>query len=283
MQRRSLPMFENITIGQYYPTDSFIHRLDPRTKIVFTAAYIVMLFVINNFWGYLAAGILLVVMLVTSKIPIRYVFKGLKGILFIILLTVVLNMFMTQGDVIWSWGFLQITRQGVSTAVMMAVRLIFLVVGTSLMTLTTSPIDLTDGMEACMNVLPGIRHYAHELAMMMSIALRFIPTLLDETQKIMKAQKARGAQLDTGGLVQRAKALVPILVPLFVSAFRRADELAIAMEARCYRGGQGRTRLKQLAYERRDVITYTAMFIMIAVLWGSRYFPLDVLPSWLHA
>ncbi|MGI6109260.1 MAG: energy-coupling factor transporter transmembrane component T family protein [Eubacteriaceae bacterium] len=276
-------MFENITIGQYYPTDSFIHRLDPRTKIVFTAAYIVMLFVINNFWGYLAAGILLVVMLVTSKIPIRYVFKGLKGILFIILLTVVLNMFMTQGDVIWSWGFLQITRQGVSTAVMMAVRLIFLVVGTSLMTLTTSPIDLTDGMEACMNVLPGIRHYAHELAMMMSIALRFIPTLLDETQKIMKAQKARGAQLDTGGLVQRAKALVPILVPLFVSAFRRADELAIAMEARCYRGGQGRTRLKQLAYERRDVITYTAMFIMIAVLWGSRYFPLDVLPSWLHA
>lgn len=276
-------MFENITIGQYYPTDSFIHRLDPRTKIVFTAAYIVMLFVINNFWGYLAAGILLVVMLVTSKIPIRYVFKGLKGILFIILLTVVLNMFMTQGDVIWSLGFLQITRQGVSTAVMMAVRLIFLVVGTSLMTLTTSPIDLTDGMEACMNVLPGIRHYAHELAMMMSIALRFIPTLLDETQKIMKAQKARGAQLDTGGLVQRAKALVPILVPLFVSAFRRADELAIAMEARCYRGGQGRTRLKQLAYERRDVITYTAMFIMIAVLWGSRYFPLDVLPSWLHA
>ena len=275
-------MFENITIGQYYPTDSFIHRLDPRTKIVFTAAYIVMLFVINNFWGYLAAGVLLVVMLVTSKIPVRYVFKGLKGIIFIIVLTVILNMFMTQGDVIWSWGFLQITKQGVDTAVKMAIRLVFLVVGTSLMTLTTSPIDLTDGMEACMNVMPGIRKYAHELAMMMSIALRFIPTLLDETQKIMKAQKARGAQLDTGGLIQRAKALVPILVPLFVSAFRRADELAVAMEARCYRGGKGRTRLKQLVYERRDVITYTAIFIMIAVLWGSRYFPLDVLPTWLR-
>ena len=263
-------MFENITIGQYYPTDSFIHRLDPRTKIVFTAAYIVMLFVINNFWGYLAAGVLLVVMLVTSKIPVRYVFKGLKGIIFIIVLTVILNMFMTQGDVIWSWGFLQITKQGVDTAVKMAIRLVFLVVGTSLMTLTTSPIDLTDGMEACMNVMPGIRKYAHELAMMMSIALRFIPTLLDETQKIMKAQKARGAQLDTGGLIQRAKALVPILVPLFVSAFRRADELAVAMEARCYRGGEGRTKMKPLVYRKQDYMGYGFLvaYLVAAVLIG---------------
>lgn len=275
-------MFENITIGQYYPTDSVIHKLDPRTKIIFTLVYIIMLFVIDNVWGYLLAFAMLIVMLSTSKIPIRYVFKGLKGIIFIILLTVILNCFMTPGDVIWSWGFMQITKQGLSTAVMMAIRLVFLVIGTSLMTLTTSPIDLTDGMESCMRYVPFVRRYAHELAMMMSIALRFIPTLMDETQKIMKAQKARGAQLDTGNIIQRAKALIPILVPLFVSAFRRADELAIAMEARCYRGGEGRTRLNALSYQKRDFIVYGVMAAMIGLMIFSKFVPTDFLPAWLQ-
>lgn len=275
-------MFENITIGQYYPTDSVIHKLDPRTKIIFTLVYIILLFVIDNVWGYLLAFAMLIVMLSVSKIPIRYVFKGLKGIIFIILLTVILNCFMTPGDVIWSWGFMQITRQGLSTAVMMAIRLVFLVIGTSLMTLTTSPIDLTDGMESCMRYVPFVRRYAHELAMMMSIALRFIPTLMDETQKIMKAQKARGAQLDTGNIMQRAKALIPILVPLFVSAFRRADELAVAMEARCYRGGEGRTRLNALSYQKRDFIVYGVMAAMIGLMIFSKFVPTDFLPAWLR-
>lgn len=275
-------MFENITIGQYYPTDSVIHKLDPRTKIIFTLVYIIMLFVIDNVWGYLLAFAMLIVMLSMSKIPIRYVFKGLKGIIFIILLTVILNCFMTPGDVIWSWGFMQITKQGLSTAIMMAIRLVFLVIGTSLMTLTTSPIDLTDGMESCMRYVPFVRRYAHELAMMMSIALRFIPTLMDETQKIMKAQKARGAQLDTGNIIQRAKALIPILVPLFVSAFRRADELAVAMEARCYRGGEGRTRLNALSYQKRDFIVYGVMAAMIGLMIFSKFVPTDFLPAWLQ-
>lgn len=274
-------MFENITIGQYYPTDSYIHKLDPRTKLAFTMAYIVMLFLINNFWGYLAAFVLLSYILIASKIPIQYTFKGLKGIILIIALTLVLNIFMTPGTVIWQWGFLQVTREGLHTAVYMAVRLVFLVVGTSIMTLTTSPIALTDGMESGLRYVPFVRNYAHELSMMMSIALRFIPTLMTETQKIMKAQKARGAQFDTGSLMDRARAMILILVPLFVSAFRRADELATAMEARCYRGGEGRTRLKQLVYTRNDKLVYLFMVVMIAGLWCTRYIPVSMLPAWL--
>lgn len=274
-------MFDNITIGQYYPTDSLIHRLDPRTKIIFTIVYIVLLFVIDNFWGYLIAAVLLFTMIRLSKIPIGYIFKGLKAIIIIILITIAFNIFLTPGDVLWRWGFVTVTKQGLSTAILMAVRLIFLVTGTSLMTLTTSPIDLTDGMEACANYIPFVRRYAHELSMMMSIALRFIPTLMDETDKIMKAQKARGAQLDSGNIIQRAQAMVPILVPLFVSSFRRADELAIAMEARCYRGGEGRTRLNKLMYERRDMIVYIVMFAMIGLMIYSKFIPVDMLPAWL--
>lgn len=266
-------MFENMTIGQYYPADSWIHRLDPRTKIFFTMVYIVMLFCIDNIWGYLAAFVILCYMLYASKIPLKYTFKGLKGILVIILITVALNVFMTPGKVIWHWGFMQITAEGIERAVAMAVRLCFLVIGTGLLTLTTSPIDLTDGLEFYLSHIPFVRRYAHELSMMMSIALRFIPTLMDETQKIMKAQKARGAQFDTGSLMQRAKAMVMILVPLFVSAFRRADELATAMEARCYRGGVGRTRMKQMVFRRGDRIVFVLTFVMIAVLWGTRYIP----------
>ncbi len=270
-------MFENVTIGQYYPTNSFIHQLDPRIKILFTIVYIVMLFIINNIWGYIAAFVILIIMLVTSKIPISYTLKGLKAIIFIILITVTLNMFMTPGRVIWHWNFMQITAEGVENAISMAVRLVFLVVGTSLLTLTTSPIDLTDGLEFYLRHIPFVKNYAHELSMMMSIALRFIPTLMDETQKIMKAQKARGGQFDTGNLIDRAKAMVMILVPLFVSAFRRADELATAMEARCYRGGVGRTKMKQMILKRNDHIVLFLTVVMIVVLTATRFIPAPVL------
>ena len=263
-------MFKDITIGQYYPTDSIIHRLDPRTKIIFTFAYIVMLFVVNNLWGYIAAFALLVGVIIASRIPLSYIVRGVKGLIFIILLTVILNLFMTPGTEIASLGPLHITMKGVKVAVFMAMRLIFLVVGTSIMTLTTSPIDLTDGMEFCMKGIPFVRRYAHELAMMMSIALRFIPTLMEETDRIMKAQKARGANFETGNIISRAKALIPILVPLFISAFRRADELATAMEARCYRGGENRTRMNQLKFAKRDGFAFAMMFVMIAVFILSR-------------
>lgn len=269
-------MFDNITIGQYYPTDSIIHKLDPRIKIAFTLVYIVMLFVIDNIWGYLFAFIILFSLIYASKIPVKYLFKGIKAIIFIIIITVALNMFLTPGEVIFKFYFVQITLQGVEMAVKMAVRLVFLVVGTSLLTLTTSPIDLTDGLEFYFRHIPFLKKYAHELSMMMSIALRFIPTLMDETSKIMKAQKARGAQFDTGNLIDRAKAMVMILVPLFVSAFRRADELATAMEARCYRGGVGRTKMKQMILTRDDKYAIVLTILMIIILWGSRYIPIPV-------
>ncbi len=266
-------MFENITIGQYYPVNSFVHNLDPRIKILFTFVYIIMLFFVDNVWGYMAALIILMIMIAVSKIPLGYTLRGIRAILVIILITVCLNIFMTPGTVIWSWGFLHITIEGIRTAVMMAVRLVFLVVGTSLLTLTTAPIDLTDGLEFYLSHIPFIKKYSHELSMMMSIALRFIPTLMDETQKIMKAQKARGAQFETGSLIERAKAMVMILVPLFVSACRRADELATAMEARCYRGGTGRTRMKQLVIQRNDKLTCVFMVVMVIVLYGTRFLP----------
>jgi len=257
-------MLKDVTIGQFYPTGSIIHKLDPRTKILFTTAFVVILFFINNLWGYLAAFLLLGVIILMSKIPVGYILRGIKGLVLIILLTVILNLFMTPGTIIASLGPLNITLEGAKIAIFMALRLIFLVMGTSIMTLTTSPIDLTDGMEWCMKFIPFVRRYAHELAMMMSIALRFIPTLMEETDRIMKAQKARGANFETGNIISRAKNLIPILVPLFISAFRRADELATAMEARCYRGGENRTRMKQLIFVRRDVVAFVVMFLMIA-------------------
>lgn len=269
-------MFKDITIGQFYPTDSAIHRLDPRTKIIFTLAYIILLFVVTNLWGYILAFAFLVYVIAVSRIPISYVVRGLKGLVLIILLTVILNMFMTPGTVIAQWGVLQLTAEGLRISIYMAMRLIFLVAGTSMMTLTTSPIDLTDGMEFCMKGLPFIRHYAHELAMMMSIALRFIPTLMEETDKIMKAQKARGADFETGNIIARAKALIPVLVPLFVSAFRRADELATAMEARCYRGGENRTRMNQLRFEKRDGIAFFVLALLTALLIASRFVTLPL-------
>ncbi|PHV71300.1 transporter [Sporanaerobium hydrogeniformans] len=250
-------MLRDITIGQYYPVDSPIHRMDPRAKILITFAYIIGLFFINHFIGYGFVVLCLYGTIQMSKVPIRYMLKGLRSILFILLFTVALNIFFTQGGrVLWSWGFLTITEQGLIIAAQMACRLILLIIGSSLLTLTTSPIQLTDGIENLLNPFRRIGVPAHEIAMMMSISLRFIPILLEETDKIMKAQMARGADFESGNIIRRAKAMIPIMVPLFISAFRRAEELAMAMEARCYRGGVGRTRLHSLHYEKVDYCAF---------------------------
>lgn len=263
-------MFKDITIGQYYPTGSYVHELDPRTKILVTFALIAGLFIINTFvpYAYIIAFILGVVYI--SKIPLGYVLKGLKPLRILIIFTFIINVFMSQGDIIWSFGPLNATREGIYKALFMAIRLMLLVVGTSILTLTTSPISLTDGIEQLLNPLKKIGVPAHELAMMMTIALRFIPTLLEETDKIMKAQMARGADFESGNIISRAKGLVPLLVPLFISAFRRADELAMAMEARCYRGGENRTKMKELKMDGRDIIALTVTVFLLAVLLAHR-------------
>ncbi len=259
-------MFKDITIGQYYPTGSCIHKLDPRTKIIITFALIIGLFIINTFipYVYIVAFILGVVYI--SKVPLGYILKGLKPLRILIIFTFLINVFMSQGDIIWSIGPLNATREGIYRAFFMAIRLILLVIGTSILTLTTSPISLTDGIEQLLNPLRKIGVPAHELAMMMTIALRFIPTLLEETDKIMKAQMARGADFESGNIISRAKGLVPLLVPLFISAFRRADELAMAMEARCYRGGENRTKMKELRMEGGDMVALIVTAFLLVVL-----------------
>jgi len=264
-------MLKDITIGQYIPGDTPVHNLDPRIKIIITFAFIAALFFINKFFGYLFVIGFMALAVALSKIPVRYLFKGLKPLIVIILLTVALNIFMTEGEVIYTIWKLKVTKEGLIQAGFMALRLIFLITGASLLTLTTSPISLTDGIEKLLNPLKRIGVPAHELAMMMTIALRFIPTLLEETDKIMKAQMARGADFETGNIISRAKAMVPLLVPLFISAFRRADELALAMEARCYRGGEKRTRMKQLVIESRDYIAIAVTVIFFAAVLWSRY------------
>ncbi|SBW07446.1 Energy-coupling factor transporter transmembrane protein EcfT [uncultured Eubacteriales bacterium] len=244
---------KDITLGQYFPGKTILHRLDPRTKLICTVAFIVALFLAKQLVGY---GILLATLgalVALSHIKLKVILKGLKPILFIIVFTGILNLFFTPGTAIWELGFLRLTAEGIWAAVFMVLRISMLIVCTFLLTYTTSPILLTDGLERLMNPLKKIRVPVHELSMMMSIALRFIPTLIEETDKIMSAQKARGADFETGNLVQKAKALIPLLVPLFISAFRRADELAIAMECRCYHGGEGRTRLRQLKYTGADI------------------------------
>lgn len=249
-------MIRDITIGQYYPTDSIVHRLDPRTKLVGTMAFIITLFLSDSIWGYVLATAALAAVIRLTKVPFRFIVRGLKAIVVLLLISVSFNLFLTDGEVLVKLGFLKITREGVETAAFMAVRLIYLVIGSSLMTLTTTPNELTDGMEKGLGFLKRFHMPVHEVSMMMSIALRFIPILIEETDKIMKAQMARGADFESGNLIQRAKAMVPLLVPLFISAFRRATDLAMAMEARCYRGGEGRTKMKPLRYEKRDRITY---------------------------
>ncbi|KAB3535504.1 energy-coupling factor transporter transmembrane protein EcfT [Alkaliphilus pronyensis] len=259
-------MLKDITIGQFYPTGSFIHELDPRTKILITFAYIVGLFIVSSFISYGIVALFVLGCIFVSKIPVKYMLKGLKPLRVIIIITFIINIFMTSGTIIYSLGPLNVTVEGLYQGTFMAFRLVFLVVGTSLLTLTTSPIALTDGIENLLNPLKPIGIPAHELAMMMTIALRFIPTLLEETDKIMKAQMARGADFESGNIINRAKSLVPLLVPLFISAFRRADELAMAMEARCYRGGDNRTRMKQLVIQKNDIISMAVMGMFIAIL-----------------
>lgn len=259
-------MLKDITIGQFFPGNSPIHRLDPRTKILLTLIYMVIVFFINNFYGYglLLAFLLLVVFL--AKLPLKYVIKGLKPLRIIIVITFLINLILTPGEnIILKFWIIKITEEALYQALFMGLRLIFLVIGTSLLTLTTSPISLTDGIELLLNPLRVIKFPAHELAMMMTIALRFIPTLLEETDKIMKAQMARGADFESGNMIQRAKALIPLLVPLFISAFRRAEELAMAMEARCYRGGKNRTRMKILKILAGDYIAF-GIITLLAVL-----------------
>ncbi len=252
-------MLRDITLGQYYQTESVIHKLDPRVKLTATICFIISLFVVKSWVGYLAAAVFLITMIKLSRVPFKFMVKGMKAIVFILLITVVFNLFLTPGETLVSVWKLRITREGVQIAVMMAVRLSFLIVGSSVMTLTTTPNSLTDGMEKMMRPLKLFKVPVHEVAMMMSIALRFIPILLEETDKIMKAQIARGADFESGNLVKKAKAMVPLLVPLFISAFRRANDLAMAMEARCYRGGDHRTKMKPLKYKRSDYIAYAVL------------------------
>lgn len=264
-------MIKDVTIGQYYPTGSVIHRLDARTKLISTLLYIVFLFVSSNIWGYLASFVFLSAVIIISKIPVMYVIRGLKAVLFIMLLTVVINIFWTPGNVIWSWKFLKVTQEGLEMAFNISFRLILLISGTSMMTLCTDTLALCDGMEMLIKKVPLIRRYAHELSMMMSIALRFIPTLSEETEKIMKAQKSRGADFESGNIIRRAKGLIPILVPLFVNAFQRANELAMAMESRCYQGAEGRTRLKELKYTKADFVAYVVVGISMAGIYLTRF------------
>ena len=271
-------MIRDITIGQYYPANSPLHRLDPRVKIVCTLLYLISLFLFRSVLEYAVATVFLFGIIKLSKVPFRYIVKGLKPIIMLLMITVVFNLFLTRtGETLIKIWFLRVTDEGLRTAVYMAIRLIYLILGSSLMTFTTTPNALTDGIESLLKPLNKIKVPVHDIAMMMSIALRFIPILLEETDKIMKAQIARGADLESGNIIQKAKSMVPILVPLFVSAFRRANDLAMAMEARCYRGGDGRTKMKPLVYKRRDYVAYavTIGYMVLAVLIG-RFVPFQV-------
>lgn len=259
-------MIKDITIGQYYPYDSPIHRLDPRLKLLLVILLIVVIFVAQTPAAYLCAAVFVAVAVALSHIPVKLMLKGLKPILFIIVITTLLNLFYSGGEPIWSFWVISISKEGIWRTATMLVRVVLLVIGTSLLTYTTSPIMLTDGLERLLSPLKKIKLPVHEFSLMMTIALRFIPTLIEEVDKISSAQKARGSDLETGNLIQRAKALVPILVPLFVSSFRRADELAVAMECRCYRGGAGRTRLRQYRLHRRDAVAAAVSVSVLAAV-----------------
>ena len=265
---------KDITLGQYFPGNTLLHRLDPRTKLLFTVAYIVALFLAKHVVGYAVLFVLLAVLIAVSKVGIKSILRGMKPILIIVIITAVLNLFYTPGHEIWRFGFLKITTEGLWSAAFMVLRILMLITCTFLLTYTTSPILLTDGLEKLMGPLKTLHVPVHELSMMMSIALRFIPTLIEETDKIMSAQKARGADFDTGNLLQKAKALVPLLVPLFISAFRRADELAIAMECRCYHGGEGRTRLRQLKLKGIDIAALVFAVLLCVGIGVLRHFGL---------
>ena len=257
-------MLRDITLGQYYQTESKLHELDPRTKLVGTFVYLISLFVFTNAYVYIFAASFLLLCVLISHIPPTYMIKGMKPIIFLLVFTMVLNMLVTPGEVILSLWKLTITKEGVKQALYMGARLTLLVMGSNMMTLTTTPTRLTNGLERLMAPLKLIKVPVHEIAMMMSIALRFIPILMDETDRIMKAQLARGADFESGNLIKKAKSLVPVLVPLFISAFRRANDLAMAMEARCYHGGKGRTQMKPLKYRPRDFVAYLILILYLA-------------------
>ena len=260
-----------ITIGQFYPTNSIIHRLDPRVKLLGTIFYITALLFANHFAGYGLAVFFIAALVKISKVPPRLLFRGLRAILFILIFAASINLFLTPGEnILVQFGFLKITLEGVILAVQMIFRLVLLILGSSILTLTTSPIQLTDGIEALLSPLKKLKVPSHDIAMMMTIALRFIPTLADETEKIIKAQKARGADFESGNITKRAKSLIPILVPLFVSAFKRADELATAMEARCYRGDINRTKMKQMKITRTDIFAALILLNFCVVIILTR-------------
>lgn len=259
-------MLNDITFGQFYPSNSFVHKMDPRFKLVIMFAFIIILFVIDSFAGYIAAGIFVLLSIIMSKVPIKLLAKNLKPLWFVFIFMFALNLFFTRtGNVILSVGIIKITDDGIIKAFVMLIRLIMLIFFTGLLTLTTSPISLTVGIESLFGPLKKIKFPVHEMAMMMTIALRFIPTLIEETDKIMKAQMARGASFDTGNIMQKVKSMIPLFIPLFVSAFRRADELALAMTARCYRGGEGRTRMTPLKVTAND---YIALFVSVLFCGG---------------
>ena len=267
-------MLRDITLGQYYRTESVIHSLDPRVKIVGTFSFIISLFLVKNFIGYVIAALFLCVCIKLSNVPPKFIFRGMRAIFFLLLITMVFNLFLTPGEPLVSFWKIKITKEGIRLAIMMGVRLVFLITGSSLMTLTTTPNYLTDGLEDLLKPLKKVRVPVHEISMMMSIALRLIPILMEETDKIMKAQMARGADFESGSIMNRAKSLVPLLVPLFISAFRRANDLAMAMEARCYRGGEGRTKMKPLVYKRIDIIALAVIFgyVVCCLVFGRILF-----------
>ena len=260
-------MIRDITIGQYYPADSVLHRLDPRVKLAGTMLFLIAVFSSRGIAGFALITIFLAAVIRLSGVPLKYMLKGLKAVLILMVITALFNLFLTDGQpVFWQWKFIRGTGEGIATAIKMIFRLTYLILGTSVMTLTTTPNQLTDGLEKSLKPLGALHVPVHEIAMMMAIALRFIPILIEETDKIMRAQMARGADFESGNLLDKAKALIPLLVPLFVSAFRRASDLAMAMEARCYRGGEGRTKMKPLKYRKTDYIAYFIMFLFLALV-----------------
>lgn len=270
-------MLKDITIGQYYPVESRVHKLDPRIKIISMLLFIISLFFVDSYTPFLFVIIYLAVVIKISKVPFHLIIKGIKPLKWILIITFIINLIFIPGKIIFSLGIINITEEGLKTALMMAIRLVFLVMGTSMLTLTTSPIELTDGIENLLKPLAKIGIPAHEIAMMMTIALRFIPTLIEETDKIMKAQMARGADFESGNIINRAKNLVPLLIPLFINSFRRADELATAMEARCYRGGNGRTKFRQLKITSFDYIAMAFNIIFMIIIIVFRYMPFEVI------
>lgn len=273
-------MFNDVTFGQFYPAQSFVHRLDPRVKLLALIAFIVLLFVADNFYSLLTVALLIIIAIVAARVPFGRVLKSIKGILVILIFTAVLNLFFHGGEhVYWEWWIIKITREGVVFTIFFVLRLFFLVMASSVLTLTTTPVSLTDGIESLLKPLKYIKFPVHELALIMSIALRFIPTLIDETNRIISAQKARGADFESGNIFKRVKAIVPILIPLLISAFRRADELGDAMDARCYSGSKNRTKYKKLKFGWRDLVVTLIFAALIAGVVLFNVYCADILPQ----